>query len=136
MTKSEAKRYLYRVKDAIRSELRILDQIRRLRDRQLSVTRPISGMPRGSTAYSLADYAADLDDLMQKLELERCNLVVAYKEVLQILDQLDGVERDIMVMHYLMMLTWEEIAFRIERSYRWTQKLHSRALEKVAEILS
>ena len=136
MTKAEAKKYLSRVKDIIRAENRILDQIRRLEDRQLTITRQISDMPRGTTPFTTLDYVVELDELRHKLVNEHQQEVKAYREILQVLNQLNGIERDIMIMHYLMMLTWEEIACRIEKSYRWTQKLHGRALEKVVIILS
>lgn len=136
MTKLEAKKYLSRVKDIIRAENRILDQIRRLEDRQLTITRQISDMPRGTTPFTTLDYVVELDELRRKLVNEHQQEIKAYREILLVLNQLNGIERDIMIMHYLMMLTWEEIACRIEKSYRWTQKLHGRALEKVVIILS
>ena len=136
MTKAEAKKYLSRVKDIIRAENRILDQIRRLEDRQLTITRQISDMPRGTTPFTTLDYVVELDELRRKLVNEHQQEIKAYREILLVLNQLNGIERDIMIMHYLMMLTWEEIACRIEKSYRWTQKLHGRALEKVVIILS
>lgn len=136
MTKVEAKKYLSRVKDIIRAENRILDQIRRLEDRQLTITRQISDMPRGTTPFTTLDYVVELDELRRKLVNEHQQEIKAYREILLVLNQLNGIERDIMIMHYLMMLTWEEIACRIEKSYRWTQKLHGRALEKVVIILS
>ena len=136
MTKAEAKKYLSRVKDIIRAENRILDQIRRLEDRQLTITRQISDLPRGTTPFTTLDYVVELDELRRKLVNEHQQEIKAYREILLVLNQLNGIERDIMIMHYLMMLTWEEIACRIEKSYRWTQKLHGRALEKVVIILS
>lgn len=135
MTKQEVKAFLNQVKDIIRTENRILAQMQQLEDRQLTTTRPISDMPRGSTPFTTADYAAEMDLLRRRLLYQMKKEREAYKQILLVLDQLEGLEREIMVMHYLMMMTWEEIAFKIEKSYRWTQKLHSRALEKVAEIM-
>lgn len=136
MTKPEVRQYLSRVRSAIQRENRILDQIRRLEERQLSITQQLSDMPKGTTPFTTLDYVVQLDELKRKLLAEQQKEVQAYYEILSVLRQLNGVEQDIMVMHYLMMLTWEEIAFRIEKSYRWTQKLHGRALEKIIIILS
>lgn len=136
MTKPEVRQYLSRVRSAIQRENRILDQIRRLEERQLSITQQLSDMPKGTTPFTTLDYVVQLDEMKRKLLAERQKEVQAYHDILQVLNQLEGVEKDIMIMHYLMMLTWEEIAYRIEKSYRWTQKLHGRALEKVVIILS
>lgn len=136
MTKQEVKAFLNQVRNIIRKENRILDQMRRLEERQLSITRPISDMPRGSTPFTTADYVAEMDILKRQLLLEMKREREAYKRILQVLNQLEGIEREIMIMHYLMFLTWEEIACKVEKSYRWTQKLHGRALEKIIIILA
>lgn len=136
MTKQEVKIFLNQVRNIIRAENRILDQMRRLEERQLSITRPISDMPRGSTPFTTADYVAEMDILKRQLLLEMKREREAYKNILIVLNQLDGIEREIMIMHYLMFLTWEEIACKVEKSYRWTQKLHGRALEKIINILA
>ena len=136
MTKQEAKAFLNQVKDIMRRENRILEQMQQLEDRQLTTTRPISDMPRGSTPFTTDDYVAEMDILKRQLLYQMKKEREAYRQILVVLNQLNGIERDIMIMHYLMMLTWEEIACRIEKSYRWTQKLHGRALEKVVIILS
>lgn len=136
MTKQEVKTFLNQVRNIIRKENRILDQMRRLEERQLSITRPISDMPRGSTPFTTADYVAEMDILKRQLLLEMKREREAYKQILQVLNQLEGIEREIMIMHYLMFLTWEEIACKVEKSYRWTQKLHGRALEKIIIILA
>ena len=136
MTKQEVKTFLNQVRNIIRTENRILDQMRRLEERQLSITRPISDMPRGSTPFTTADYVAEMDILKRQLLLEMKREREAYKNILTVLNQLGGIEREIMIMHYLMFLTWEEIACRVEKSYRWTQKLHGRALEKIINIMA
>lgn len=135
MTKQEAKAFLNQVRDIIRTENRILAQMQKLEDRQLSITAQLSDMPRGSTHFTTEDYAIEMDLLRRQLAEEIQKEHQAYKQILQVLDQLEGIEKEIMIMHYLMLMTWEEIAFKVEKSYRWTQKLHGRALEKVAQIM-
>ena len=135
MTRAEVKAFLNQVRDITRRENRILAQMQQLEDRQLTITRPVSDMPRGSTPFTTADYAAEMDMLKRQLLYQMKKEREAYRRILIVLDQLSGLEREIMIMHYLMLMTWEEIAFKIEKSYRWTQKLHSRALEKVAQIM-
>lgn len=135
MTKQEAKAFLNQVRDIIRTENRILMQMQKLEDRQLSITAQLSDMPRGSTPFTTEDYAVEMDLLKRQLLAEIQKERQAYKRILQVLNQLEGISREIMIMHYLMLMTWEEIAFKIEKSYRWTQKLHGKALEKVIQIM-
>lgn len=135
MTKQEVRVFLNQVRDIIRQENRILEQMQRLEDRQLSITAQLSDMPKGSVPFTTADYAVEVDLLKRQLLYKMKKEREAYRQILLVLDQLTGLEREIMVMHYLMLLTWEEIACRIERSYRWTQTLHVRALDKVKVIL-
>lgn len=135
MTKKDVKAFLNQVRDIIRQENRILEQMQQLEDRQLSITAQLSDMPRGSTPFTTEDYAAEMDILKRQLLLQMRREREAYKQILSVLDHLTGIEREIMIMHYLMLFTWEEIACRVEKSYRWTQKLHGRALEKVLQIM-
>lgn len=136
MTKADARRFLNQVINIMRRENRIIEQMQKLEDRQLSITAQISDMPRGTTPFTTDDYVAEMDILKRKLLLEMKREREAYKQILTVLEQLEGIEQEIMIMHYLMVMTWEEIACTIEKSYRWTQKLHSRGLEKVIIILS
>lgn len=136
MTRKEVKAFLNRVRDIIQNEKRILEQMQQLEDRQLSITAQITGMPRGSNPFTTDDYVAGMDELRTKFTAEIQAEHQAYHEILIVLDQLEGLEKNIMVRYYLMMQTWEQIACTIDKSYRWTQTLHSRALEKVGEILS
>ena len=136
MTKQEAKAFLNQVRDIMQTENRILMQMQKLEDRQLSITAQLSDMPRGSMPFTTEDYAVEMDLLKRQLLAEIQKERQAYKQILQVLDRLEGIEREIMIMHYLILMTWEEIACRVEKSYRWTQKLHGRALEKVVIILS
>lgn len=135
MTKQKAKAFLNQVRVIIRKENRIIEQMRQLEDRQLSITAQLTGMPRGSTPFTTDDYVAEMDFLRRRLLYQMKKEREAYKRILLILDQLTGIERELMIMHYLMLMTWEEIACKIGKSYRWTQKLHGRALEKVIQIM-
>ena len=136
MTKQEVRQFLNQVKDIIRAERRILEQMQRLEARQLSITAQLSDMPRGSSHFTTEDYAVEMDLLRRKLLEQIRQEQEAYKEILIVLNQLDGLEQEIMIMHYLMMMTWEEIAYKVEKSYRWVQKLHGRAIERIIIILS
>lgn len=132
-TRAEIKEQLRSMERIVRDEYRIMEQIRRLRAHQTAVTVTIDGLPKGGAAYTLDDYAADLDALerrlMCKLEEERA----AYAEAEKLLDLLTGLRHEIMVERYLMLKKWEQIAVDHDKTYRYMQKLHRKALDEIAE---
>ena len=135
MTKREAKKFLYQVRDIVREETRIIEQIALLEARQMATTRPLSGMPRGSTAFTIDDYVSGKEDLVTRLEAELAKEREAYLKILMTLNQLEGLTKEIMIRYYLMFQTWDNVASSVGKSYRRVQTLHSKGLEKVAKIL-
>ena len=135
MTKREAKKFLYQVRDIVKAESRIIEQIALLEARQMTTTRPLSGMPRGSTAFTIDDYVIGVEDLTAKLKAELEKEREAYLKILTVLDQLEGLTKEIMIRYYLMFQTWDNVASSVGKSYRRVQTLHSQRLEKVAKIL-
>ena len=135
MTKREAKKFLYQVRDIVKAESRILEQIALLEVRQMATTRPLSGMPRGSTAFTIDDYISGVEDLKAKLKAELEKEQEAYLKILTTLNQLEGLTKEIMIRYYLMFQTWDAVAVSVGKSYRRVQTLHSHGLEKVAKIL-
>ena len=131
----EVKAKLTQVRRSIKREKRLIDQIILLEARVTSVTRALTGMPRGGAAYTLADYVADLEPLTQQLmeELQAERLI--YKEALELLALLDGQAQDIMVDHYLNLKTWDEIAEKYNLSYSGVQKIHQKSLEKIKKCM-
>lgn len=110
MTRQEVRTFLNRVKNIIQNERRILEQMQQLEDRQLSITAQVTGMPRGSNPFTTDDYVAGMDLLRRKLSAEILAEHQAYREILIVLDQLEGLEKNIMIRYYLMGQTWEQIA--------------------------
>ena len=133
MTKKEAKAFLEQVRVIVKRERRIIRQIQHLEQRQLSITAQLTGMPRGSTPFTTEDYAVAVKDLTDELQLEMARERQAYKEVLIVLNTFEGLTRDILIEHYLMLETWEAVAVRYDKTYRWLMILNSRALDLIAE---
>lgn len=134
MTRQEIREQLLRVGSIVREQRRIADEIATLRARQESVSKVISEAPGGSgKAYTLDDYVADLDQLERKY-LDRIREErEAYGAALRLLDQLTGLKRDVMIEHYLMLRSWEQIAVDYDKSYRYIMKLNRKALDELSE---
>lgn len=133
MTEKEVKAKLYRVRDLVAEENRILEQLQKLKDRQLSITQQLSDMPRGGTPFTTLDYVIEKEALTDKLTAALVKEKKAYREALIMLDMLNGKEREALVRYYLMFETWETVAVNIGKGYRWTLTLHARAIKKLAK---
>lgn len=134
MTEKEIKAKLFRVRDLIKEEDRILEQAQKLTDRQLSITAQLSDMPRGSSPFTTLDYVVGMDELYELFSQIRQEEIREYKEALILLNNLQGLEREVLVRYYLMMETWEQVAVHIQKGYRWTLTLHTRAIKKLAKL--
>ena len=132
-TRAEIKEQLRSMERIMRDEYRIMEQIRRLRAHQTDVSMTMNGLPKGGDAYTLDDYAADLDALERRLMTRLREERVAYEEARALLDLLTGLKHEIMVERYLMLKKWEQIAVDHDKTYRYMQKLHRKALEEIAE---
>ena len=135
MTRKETREYLYRVRVLIKAESRIIDQMARLETRQFKTTRELSDMPRGGTPFTTDDYVIGMQELTAELYEDLAKERAAYKEILLALNRLDGLVRESLIMYYLMMMTWEEIAVKLDKSYRQIQNYHRQGIEKLSQIL-
>ena len=134
MTEKEVRAKLFRVRDLIKEEDRILEQAQKLTDRQLSITAQLSDMPRGSSPFTTLDYVVGMDELYELFSQIRQEELREYKEALILLNNLQGLEREVLVRYYLMMETWEQVAVHIQKGYRWTLTLHTRAIKNLVKF--
>lgn len=135
MTKKEVREYLFRVRILIKAEARIIDQMALLESRQFKTTRELSSMPRGGAPFTTDDYVIGMQELTAELYEDLAKERAAYREILIALNQLDGLVRESLIMYYLMMMTWEEIAVKLDKSYRQIQNYHRQGIEKLSEVL-
>ena len=135
MTKKEVREYLYRVRVMIKREQRIIAQMTMLETRQMTTTRVLSDMPRGGKPFTTDDYVIGMEDLKSKFYACLAEERQAYVEILNALDQLEGLVRESMIMYYLMFMSWEEIAVKLGKSYRQVQNYHKTGIEKISKIL-
>ena len=78
-------------------------------------------------AYAEASLAADRQ--IEKLEQTRA-------EILQVIGQVeDNTLATLLTEYYVNDKTWEEVAVHMQYSWRWTMKLHGKALRAVEAIL-
>ena len=124
------KEYLRRYNDHVRRIRRIEIELAELRTMRISGSGNTDGMPHGSNQSDLSDYAADLDELEQKLIKERYKRVLAYKEIVKRIKKLESEnEKDVLFYRYIAGYDWWQIAQKLRYSERQVHRFHGEALE-------
>lgn len=124
------KEYLRRYNDHVRRIRRIEIELAELRTMRISGSGNTDGMPHGSNQSDLSDYAADLDELEQKLMKERYKRVLAYKEIVRRIKKLESEnEKDVLIYRYIAGYDWWQIAQKLRYSERQVHRFHGEALK-------
>lgn len=90
----------------------------------------VSGGEPGDKLAAYAEVSLAADRQIEKLEQTRA-------EILQVIGQVeDNTLATLLTEYYVNDKTWEEVAVQIDKSWRWTMNLHSKALKAVEKILS
>lgn len=125
----EKKKYLRQYVEAKRRESRLLVQINELRNMKMFPSVNMDGMPKGSGHNDLSGYMATLDGYLIELEAERQKAVQTHKTIHAAVKMIpNAIEQEILERRYLMGQGWEKIAVEMNYDYRWTLRLHGRAL--------
>lgn len=116
-----------------------LDEITSLRDRMTNITVNSERERVQSSMYGdkFADTIARIIDLEDSVNND-IDVLVKYKELARkLIEKLDDeIYKVILYDRYFRGCTFEEIAVGIGYSWRWTCKLHGRALQKLNEIIT
>ena len=133
-----AKEYLQQAYQIHRSIQARKQQVARLRELAEQVTSAatatrVSGTPARSKIESAVCRIADLQAMIQQ---DLCRLAEKYEEIQRVIEKVEeGPHRDLLIHRYLNFYTWEEIAEKMNYSYKWVHVLHGKALEKVKEYI-
>lgn len=89
----------------------------------------VSGGEPGDKLAAYAEASLAADRQIEKLEQTRA-------EILQVIGQVeDNTLATLLTEYYVNDKTWEEVAVHMQYSWRWTMKLHGKALRAVEAIL-
>ena len=123
------KEYLKSYRRAIKREQDILDEIQRLRLDKMFPSVVNDGMPHGSSHSDLSDYAAILDEQIELLKEERLERVRCYQKIERQIRQMQNEdEQEVLGLRYILGMKWEEVAVKMNYSWKWVHKIHGRAL--------
>ena len=125
----QKKEYLKSYRRAIKREQDILDEIQRLRLDKMFPSVVNDGMPHGSSHSDLSDYAAILDEQIDLLKEERLERVRCYQKIERQIRQTENEdEQEVLRLRYILGMKWEEVAVKMNYSYRRTLDIHGKAL--------
>lgn len=124
--------WLNRYRKAVREEQLILDEIQRLRESRMFPSLVLDGMPHGSDHSDLSVYAVMVDEQMEKLkewQLEKVRLYESISDRIRRVE--DDNQRALLMCRYIKGMRWEDVASELGYTWRWTHKLHSKALDAI-----
>ena len=126
----QKKEYLKSYRRAIKREQDILDEIQRLRLDKMFPSVVNDGMPHGSNHSDLSDYAAILDEQIELLKEERLERVRCYQKIERQIRQMENEdEQEVLRLRYIKGLKWEEVALKMNYSWKQVHRIHSSALK-------
>ena len=125
------KEYLRKYLEAKRMQEVLEREIDELRlDRMIPGSPAQDGMPHGSGGGDLSGYAARLDELDRSLHAQLERKLRIRKEITDKIDAMsDETENLLLRLRYIHGLKWEEVAVKMDYSWRAVHKIHSKALE-------
>lgn len=130
-TETELKKeYLQSYRNHVRRIRRIEAELEEIRAMRGSMAINYDGMPHGSGQGDLSSYAAQLDELEEKLIKERYYRVIAYKDITNQINALKSEhEKDVLFYRYIKGLEWWEIAEKMGYSERHITRLHGNGIK-------
>lgn len=134
MTKDEAKEFLnrgYQSRIRIRAKKERIENWRRIAESITAAIKPVaafSSMP----SKKVENCVCNIIELQEEIQEEIDGLVQVEREIGRAITKAveDPTLRVLLEMRYLNYLKWEEIAVRLDVTFRWTMTLHRRALEE------
>lgn len=122
-------------------KIKILEEeLRDLDDMVTRVTPQLKGERVQATPVSqdkMGEIVAKICDITIDLINKREEAIVARKEILEtVLKVADKELQRILYFRYIKGHKWEQIALDVNKDYRWTLRLHGRALKEIEKILT
>lgn len=124
--------YLKKYKYAILDEKMILEEIQRLRADKMFPSLAMDGMPHGNGTSDLSEYAARLDEEINKLKVQRLEKVKIYSDISSRIRKVeDDNQRELLMYRYIKGMSWEDIAVKLNYTWRHVHRIHSQALDSI-----
>lgn len=124
------KEYLRRYGDAVRAEEQLKEEIRQLRLDTMMPAVVNDGMPHGSSSGSdLSGYVAKVDAMIEDLKQQMEARINIRREIIEKIEEMENeTEKLILRYRYIHLLKWEEIAVKMDYSWKQVHRIHGNAL--------
>ena len=121
---------LAQYRKALQKEQAIEDEIYQLRLDKTSPSLIQDGLPHGSGGGDLSGYAAKMDELFRELKEQMEKRIDLRLQISRKIEAMpDETESLLLRYRYIHGLKWEDIALRMDYSWRGVHKVHARALQ-------
>lgn len=132
-----AKDYLSQYRHMVWLEHEIEDEIDALRTRYIGKAITYTDMPTAhDSKRDLSDYAAQLEDLLIKLQRRKEEAIAVYRSIDNLIEQVrSDRERELLRLRYIKLRTWEEIADALMYDVRHIHRIHGEALQSVQDVM-
>jgi DNA-directed RNA polymerase specialized sigma24 family protein len=130
LNSQEKKHWLSRYQSINRQVKSKLDEIERLRSLETKITPTLSDMPKGGGSSNKIELMTErIDEIEQQMSDELKNLVDTRAEIEAAIQQVESEPyREVLERRYIHGEHWEQIAVNMNYDYRYTLKIHGRAL--------
>lgn len=127
----EKKKYLRQYGCALRAERAIEEEIQQVRLDKMFPALVQDGMPHGSGGNSdLSAFVVKVDELLAELKKQAEKRITLRQGIVRKIEQMDDeTEKLVLRLRYIQLLKWEEIAVRMDYTYRNVTKIHGKALQ-------
>lgn len=105
------------------------EEIEKIRTNEMCPSITYKDMPSGNHKYDLSDYAAKLDELLNKLKKARYQRIETCTEIVNTIEMMENEkEKNVLRLRYICGKTWEEVS--LSMGYEWAQihRIHDKAL--------
>lgn len=124
--------YLRKYYYAKKEEQMILDEIQRLREDKMFPGLFMDGMPHGSEVSDMSEYAARMDEEMQRLKAQMLKCALLRSDISSRIRRVENdTQRELLMLRYIKCMKLEEIADEMGYSERHIRRIHSMALNSI-----
>ena len=132
MTNEEKKAILKQYIGLEKRIARLLDEKKKWKEKAEAISPVYSDMPKAGGCDKIQNAVCQIVDLEQDINREIDAQVDLRRQIEAAVKQMDDEKlRDIVRYKYIDGMTWEQIAVKMNYDYRWTLRLHGRALTRL-----
>lgn len=125
----EKKEYLKNYERAVRQMERSEEKMKEIHLRQFPSAIRLDGMPHTHNVTDLSGYAVLLEDMEKQYMKDRYLRLKVCKDITDKIECMDDEdEKDVLMFRYVRLMKWENIAEKMNYSWKQVHRIHLRAL--------